>query len=106
MVPVDCGASNEDEFHLADVLRDTTPDPETAYADREMFELLQRRLQRLPPVYREVVWLRGVQGFSTEEVANMLGVLPGTIKSAWHRARTKLADLATATTDKNASGNT
>jgi len=101
MISIDAAASNEDEFHLEDTLRDVAPDPETAHAEREVFELLRRRLQRLPRVYQEIVWLRGVQGFSTQEVANTLGVSPGTIKSAWHRARAKLADFATANTDMN-----
>ena len=100
VISVDGGASNEDEFHLADTIRDTAPDPETAYAEGEAFELLRRRLQRLPQAYHKIVWLRGVQGFSTKEAANTLGVSQGTIKSALHRVRRKLADLATTTPDK------
>jgi RNA polymerase sigma-70 factor (ECF subfamily) len=98
MISVDSGASNEDEFPLADALRDVAPDPETAYVGREAFELFRSRLQSLPQACQEIVWLRGVQGFSTEEAANTLGVSKGTIKSALHRARAKLVEPASATT--------
>jgi RNA polymerase sigma-70 factor, ECF subfamily len=79
---------------LAGTLRDDAPDPEAAYAEREAFEILQRRLHALPQSCRDILWLRDIQELSTEEVANALGVSEGTIKSALHRARAKLAKVA------------
>jgi len=102
MISVDGEPSNGEEFRLADALRDMTLDPEAAYAERETFELLRRRLQRLPQTYQKIAWLRGFEGFSTKEAANTLGVSRGAVKSTWHRARAKLADLATVVAGRNA----
>jgi RNA polymerase sigma-70 factor, ECF subfamily len=79
---------------FAGTLRDDAFDPEAAYAEREAFEILQRRLYALPQSYRDIFWLRDVEGLSTEEAANALGVSEGTVKSALHRARVKLAKVA------------
>jgi RNA polymerase sigma-70 factor (ECF subfamily) len=92
MISIDQQDQNEGDFSGA--LRDEGPDPEAAYAEREAFEILQRRLRALPQSYRDIFWLRDVEGLSTEEAANALGVSKGTIKSALHRARAKLAKVA------------
>ena len=94
MIPLDGEASYGDESLLVHVVRDQGPDPEAAYADREAFEILRRRLNSLPPAYRDVLWLRRIKGFTTREAADALGVSGGTIKSALHRAHAKLMDLA------------
>jgi RNA polymerase sigma-70 factor, ECF subfamily len=47
--------------------------------------------QLLPPEQAEIVLLRVLGGFSSEEVAAMLGRRPGTIRSLQHRALRRLA---------------
>jgi predicted DNA-binding protein (UPF0251 family) len=101
VISVDDRASDEDEPYLADVLRDMSPDPEAMYARKEALELIRRRLQRLPQPYLKIVWLRDIEGFTIQETANTLGVSRGTIKSTLHRARAKLAGLATTTRGKH-----
>ena len=94
MISIDGQDSDENERDFVGALRDRAPDPEAAYAEREVFDTFQRRLRTLPAAYQDVLWLRGIQGFSTEEAADALGVSKGTVKSTLHRARAKLADLA------------
>ncbi len=54
-------------------------------------------LARLPVAQREVVVLVGVLGYRYEEVAELLGVPVGTVRSRLHRARAALTeDLAAA----------
>jgi RNA polymerase sigma-70 factor (ECF subfamily) len=94
MISIDGEDSDGNESNFVGALRDQAPDPEAAYAEREAFETFQRRLHTLPPAYQDVLWLRGMKGFSTEEAANALGLSKGTVKSTLHRARAKLAGLA------------
>jgi RNA polymerase sigma-70 factor (ECF subfamily) len=48
---------------------------------------LQAALDELPEVYREAVWLRDVEEFTYAEIAEMLGVPPGTVMSRIARGR-------------------
>lgn len=47
-------------------------------------------INRLPDGAREVFLLHDVQGFRHEEIAQMLGIVPGTSKSQLHHARMAL----------------
>ncbi len=60
--------------------------PETV-VDAQMDAAVQRALLGLPKDLRMVVVLSDVQGFAYEEIAQMLGVPLGTVKSRLHRAR-------------------
>ncbi|ACA16313.1 RNA polymerase, sigma-24 subunit, ECF subfamily [Methylobacterium sp. 4-46] len=54
---------------------------------------VQEALSRLPPDMRETLVLVGVQELTYEQVAAMMGVAVGTIKSRVNRARSRLAAL-------------
>ncbi|MFE1597335.1 sigma-70 family RNA polymerase sigma factor [Methylobacterium sp. ID0610] len=54
---------------------------------------VERALGRLPPDMRETLVLVGVQELTYEQVATMMGVAVGTIKSRVNRARARLAAL-------------
>jgi len=56
-------------------------------------EIIQKALLKVKPVYREVVILRDIEGFSYEEIAEMTGLSIGTVKSRINRGRTKLQKL-------------
>jgi RNA polymerase sigma-70 factor (ECF subfamily) len=47
-------------------------------------------MQRLPPGARDVFLLHDVEGYTHEEIADMLHVTAGTSKSQLHRARMSL----------------
>ena len=57
---------------------------------RERRALVHRAIGSLPPKHRAVVVLRLIEGYSTEETAEMLGVAYGTVLSRLNRARNKL----------------
>jgi RNA polymerase sigma-70 factor (ECF subfamily) len=48
---------------------------------------LERAIAKLPPGARSVLLLHDVEGYLYEEIARMLGVTVGTVKSQLHRAR-------------------
>src|SRR2546422_6816873 len=54
---------------------------------REMRDVIASALDELPPRYRAAIVLRDVEGLSTAEVADALGIAVGTAKTRAHRAR-------------------
>ncbi len=67
--------------------------PETPYEVAEQSErqmLLRRALASLAQPYRTVVFLREIEDFSYEEIAQVLGVSEGTVKSRLMRGRALL----------------
>jgi RNA polymerase sigma-70 factor (ECF subfamily) len=52
--------------------------------------LLSDALQQLPPDLRNVLWLREVEGYSYDELAEILGLPVGTVKSRLFSAREQL----------------
>ncbi len=68
---------------------DTTDMEDIYYRDR-LDDQVTRALQRLPEDFRTVVLLCDVEGFTYEEIANMLDVPIGTIRSRLHRGRNLL----------------
>ncbi len=57
---------------------------------RERRALVHRAIGSLPPKHRAVVVLRLIEGYSTEETAEILGVAYGTVLSRLNRARARL----------------
>ena len=72
---------------------DSRETPEAAAAGNEDRRLVRRALSRLSEPYREMIVLKDIQGLQMEEIASMLGVPLGTVKSRSSRARIELARL-------------
>ncbi len=62
-------------------------DPEDAAVNGELRAQLEKGLQLLPPQLRTAVVLRDVQGFTTDEAAEVLGVSISSLKARLHRGR-------------------
>jgi RNA polymerase sigma-70 factor (ECF subfamily) len=60
---------------------------------RESSEVLQAALQKLSPELRETVVLRDLEGLEYREIAAILNVPEGTVKSRLNRGRTELAKI-------------
>lgn len=83
----------DDGAALAHELIDAGPNPETMCAQAEMDETLRRALLRLSPAQRSAIQLCELDGFSTREAANALGISNNTLKSRISRARATLTLL-------------
>jgi len=66
---------------------------EEVVAQNELHDVVQRALVKLPPEYREAVVLRDLQGRSYDEIAEILDVPSGTVRSRIHRGREALRQL-------------
>jgi RNA polymerase sigma-70 factor, ECF subfamily len=67
--------------------------PAQALARREKADIIHRTLQRVSPDLRESVVLRDIEELSYEEIAEMLKLPLGTVKSRINRGRLELARL-------------
>lgn len=65
---------------------------EEALLLEERRSLVQGALKSLPPGERTALVLRDIEGFTTEEVARVLGVRPVTIRTQVSSARSKIRD--------------
>jgi len=65
-------------------------DPLVVYLRKLEREQIQVAIDELPELYREVVVLRDLEGFSYQEIATMLSCPAGTVMSRLGRARAKL----------------
>ncbi len=72
---------------------DPSDNPETLFKKKMIQQLIQRGLQKLKEDQRELLVLRDLQGFSYEEMGELLGLPEGTIKSKLHRARVDLKQV-------------
>jgi RNA polymerase sigma-70 factor (ECF subfamily) len=78
---------------LRATVADPADDPEVALQEKNRDELLRRALSRLSREHREVIDLVYYHEKSVDEVAQILSVPPGTVKTRMFYARKKLAEL-------------
>jgi len=64
--------------------------PEQGFLDKLLREDLERAVDALPESYRVVVVLADLQGFSYQEIAGMLAIPVGTVRSRLARGRARL----------------
>lgn len=75
---------------VADMLSDEGRSPLEQVLDGERLVLIEEALSRIPPVYRAAVVLRDMEDLSYDEVAQVLDVSIGTVKSRILRGREAL----------------
>jgi RNA polymerase sigma-70 factor, ECF subfamily len=76
-----------------ELIRDSQPGPAETLEKKEMQERVQLALNKLEPEDATVILLRDLQDVSYDEVARMLEIPVGTVKSRLHRARQALKSL-------------
>jgi RNA polymerase sigma-70 factor, ECF subfamily len=84
-------AMESDQDHrVCDVTPDPGPSPFDFALDRETHQLIERALEEISPVFRTAVVLRDVEGLGYEEIAEILQISLGTVKSRILRGREAL----------------
>jgi len=82
-------ASQEDDqsFEILDTLPDATYDPAKTIEQRKLVQDILSAVHSLPEIYRNILIMREVNELSYEEIAEILGISIGTVKSRISRAR-------------------
>ena len=84
---------DEDTMCLSGLLMDSTGSPYDRAEQSEMKARVEDALQQLPEAFRTVVVLREMEGFSYEEIGEILDVPAGTVKSRLTRGRSALKQI-------------
>ncbi len=71
----------------------TVARPDSALAGQEASQLLQGALNKLSPELRETIIMRDLQEMEYREIATVLEIPEGTVKSRLNRGRAELARL-------------
>jgi RNA polymerase sigma-70 factor, ECF subfamily len=86
-------SEREDAMALSEKLPDSGVGPDLTVQSQQVGERVHRALQRLSPDLREAVILRDLQDMDYKEIATVLKVPEGTVKSRINRGRAELARL-------------
>lgn len=91
---IDAPIENDEgeSFCLADSLATDDASPYECAANTEMKERIEAALRTVPEAFRTVVVLREIEGFGYEEIAEILDVNLGTVKSRLTRGRSALRE--------------
>jgi RNA polymerase sigma-70 factor (ECF subfamily) len=80
------GNGNGNGYHVSDI----RPTPEQALESKEQEEAIQKALGKMSGDHRSIIILRDIEGFSYGEIADVLGISIGTVKSRLARGRADL----------------
>jgi RNA polymerase sigma-70 factor, ECF subfamily len=90
---LDEGWESTEELRPIDRLTSSAPSPHESAAQKELAKMVQNALARVSVELREAVILRDLQDLDYKEIAQVLGIPEGTVKSRISRGRAELARL-------------
>ncbi len=85
-------STQEEAVQTSVVVESSDENPEEFVEHRELGSLIEQAIGELRPEYRSVVLLRHVEGYSYDEIADILDLPLGTVKTYLHRARSELKE--------------
>ncbi len=85
--------SNDSASQVISQLADSSPCPAEAFDFKEQSELIESSLKALPDSQRAVVILHDLEGFSYQEISEIVGANLGTVRSRLHYGRLKLRQI-------------
>jgi len=81
-----------EEGEVTPDVEDDGETPEEILVTSEIQDLIQRKIGELDEEHRTAIVLRDIQGLSYQEIADILHLKEGTVKSRIHRARLELKE--------------
>ncbi|MBB6145916.1 RNA polymerase sigma-70 factor (ECF subfamily) [Silvibacterium bohemicum] len=90
---MDAGWEETEELPLSDRLAASGPSQHDRAAQKEIARMVQEALTKISPELREAVILRDLQDMDYKEIAQVLRIPEGTVKSRISRGRAELARL-------------
>jgi RNA polymerase sigma-70 factor (ECF subfamily) len=88
--------ADEDSGDFMDTMTSSQPDPERQAYAGELHRVLEAAVDALPETYRTVFMLREIEGLSTSETGEGLGLGEEAVKTRLHRARAMIRRAVTA----------
>jgi RNA polymerase sigma-70 factor (ECF subfamily) len=86
--------SQEAKARLKEFLSDdSSPDPATVAQSKEQYEIVVKALTKLDDDQKAVIVLRDIEGMSYAQIAEVLNVELGTVKSRLSRGRNNLREI-------------
>lgn len=82
-----------DDGEVTKQIIDDGPSPDEIYEKNELKKYVAKAISNLGEEHRTVIVLRDIQGFSYDEIADILDCPKGTVKSRINRARLMLKDI-------------
>jgi RNA polymerase sigma-70 factor (ECF subfamily) len=89
----DCALSDDNDATFGDLIASNMPDPAREEVNQEFLVHVTICMGKLSARQREILMLRNLQDHSYEEIAKILDLSPGTVKSRIARARKNLRSL-------------
>jgi RNA polymerase sigma-70 factor, ECF subfamily len=86
-------AAGTEEMETMNLTDDRVPNPHRAAEQVEASRFLRDGLQALSPELKEAIILRDLEGMAYQEIAELLSIPEGTVKSRINRGRLELAKL-------------
>jgi RNA polymerase sigma-70 factor (ECF subfamily) len=97
-------AVDETSGEVMESIRSSLPGPERQAYARELREVLEEAVDALPETYRTVFMLRDIEGLSTAETGEGLGLGEEAVKTRLHRARAMIRRAVTSRIGEAAAG--
>lgn len=88
-------AAGTEEMETMNLKDEKVLNPQRSVEQSEASLFLSEGLQALSPELKEAIILRDLEGMAYQEIAELLGIPEGTVKSRINRARLELAKLLT-----------
>lgn len=91
-IPLEVSSEDETLDFRPQQLHDWRWDPEAVVLTEELRQVMDAAIASLPESLRTAFVLRDLEGLSTQEAAEVLGISPGALKVRLHRARLLLRE--------------
>jgi RNA polymerase sigma-70 factor, ECF subfamily len=82
----------KDQYDSQDSRYPASPSPHEQMETRESDEIIRKIIERLPDIYKVIIKLRDIEGFSYEEIAEKTGQNINTLRVTSSRARGLIRD--------------
>ncbi len=91
--PMPTRVDDDGDEVTVEIADENTPSPESQAENSEKIAAVRKAIERLNPEQREIILLRDIEGYSYDEISEMLHLEIGTVKSRISRARNNLREI-------------
>lgn len=67
--------------------------PDSLLEEKEVHEAIHRIINTLPPLQHRILQLKDIEGYETDEIAELMGIAPEAVRNNLSRARKRVREL-------------